>query len=238
MKHYIGLHTLLLLSFWTIGCQSLPHFIVDRNNVCVTSAVIPADTLVTIYYELPNVDFVEKPRVGPDTINLAIYPVYSDDDDEDEDYGRKRVDRRRKSRRNKRELEPLHASQGTVTYQTNPSEPSALKLCIQSRNLKKSNPLRVGLRVVIGHDITYYRTTAREQHLSSMQINLMKTNDEVLNMLHAADHMKTVEYDFFRYMQSVHSAAWYWPMMQTILVGTTGVLGIWYMTNFFGKHVL
>lgn len=206
----------------------------------ILSVNVPANTLITVYYEVPGKDMGNlQPK---DNVNLAITPKRLSDDEgiDDDDESNQRNGRRKKQRRsklNRRKVQQLTMNKGTVTYETS-SVDSRIELCVRSRSANKSNPLRIGLRVVIGHDIEYYRTQAKNNHLSDMQANLMKLRDEIEDMIRSTDSMKKTEESFHDHNMSVHQASLWWPLIQTCVLLITGVTTIMHMTSFFSKHVL
>lgn len=227
----------LIIFYLLINCvlyrkaAAMPQMVVNTASDCSISVDVAGDTIHTIYYELHGIDVSKlKPK---DVVSITVNPKAKLDD-----LGSGSSSRwKRKNKRIHGVTEVLSSNKGAFTY-TSGNEGETLELCIRSKIISRTNPLRIGVRVIDGHDKEYYRKEATAKKLSDVEMNLIRTLDDIKAMVKKSDFARGVENSFHERSMSVYKAAMWWPLIQTLIVLVTGVTTIMHIVSFLNKRVM
>jgi hypothetical protein len=93
--------------------------------------------------------------------------------------------------------------------------------------------VRVALEIERGHGQKYYAEMASEHKMDRLQVEVVKLNDELAEILNEADYMKEKEVRFHRKAERVNVAAVWWPVLQIGILVLTAVLQVQSLKKYF-----
>ena len=99
--------------------------------------------------------------------------------------------------------------------------------------LRLESDFRFELEVERGHGATYYSEMASENNMDKLQLEVVKLNDELAEILNEADYMKEKEVRFHRKAERINVAAVWWPVLQIGILVLTAVLQVQSLKNYF-----
>ena len=107
---------------------------------------------------------------------------------------------------------------------------AAHDLCLKPQS---SGKIRVNLEIERGHGQKYYAEMASENKMDRLQVEVVKLNDELAEILNEADYMKEKEVRFHRKAERINVAAVWWPVLQIGILVLTAVLQVQSLKNYF-----
>jgi hypothetical protein len=107
---------------------------------------------------------------------------------------------------------------------------AAHDLCLKPQSPGK---VRVNLEIERGHGQKYYAEMASENKMDRLQVEVVKLNDELAEILNEADYMKEKEVRFHRKAERLNVAAVWWPVLQIGILVLTAVLQVQSLKNYF-----
>lgn len=185
----------------------------------------PLDTQLTVRYEIPALEALEVTGSEPDGrgegggASIAVKLTL--------------VDRRTKSVVFSTVLDAHkgEASMATVSEANH-------DLCLRPVANSLSGPFRVDLEVERGHGDAYYARMAADNKMDKLQVEVVKLNDELAEILNEADYMKEKEVKFHKKAERVNLAAIWWPILQIAILVLTAVAQVHNLKSFFqAKHL-
>ena len=139
----------------------------------------PPDTQLTLSYTMPAFAGVRKPESSV-TVSL--------------------LDRKSKKQVFSR---AVANERGSLSFSTVSEEPH--DLCLTGTNL--ADPLRFDFLFEIGQGDGYYEAMATEEHMDKLQLDVVKLNDQLSQILSEADFMKEKEMHFHAKSEHMNHAA-------------------------------
>ena len=132
--------------------------------------------------------------------------------------------------------------------------------CHQACNLPRlrlESDFRFELEVERGHGATYYSEMASENNMDKLQLEVVKLNDELAEILNEADYMKEKEVKFHKKVppsnfnprslrlvrpstqaERINLAAIWWPILQIAILALTATFQVQNLKGFFqSKHL-
>jgi len=110
---------------------------------------------------------------------------------------------------------------------------AAHDLCIKPVHNSPGRPFRFGLEVERGNGDRYYAQMAAENHMDRLQVEVVKLNDELAEILNEADYMKEKEVRFHRKAERVNLASIWWPILQIAILMLTAVFQVQSLKSYF-----
>ena len=111
-------------------------------------------------------------------------------------------------------------------------------LCLKPVTNARAEPFRVDLEVERGHGAGYYARMAAENDMDKLQVEVVKLNDELAEILNEADYMKEREVKFHKKAERVNLAAIWWPILQIAILVLTAIAQVHNLKAFFqAKHL-
>ncbi|KAJ1451901.1 emp24/gp25L/p24 family/GOLD-domain-containing protein [Pelagophyceae sp. CCMP2097] len=98
-----------------------------------------------------------------------------------------------------------------------------------------NSPLLFDFNLALGNGERYYDEMAAKSHMDKLQLEVIKLNDELAQILSEADFMKEREVKFHKKSEQVNMAATWWPMLQIIILVLTGILQVKNLKRFFAS---
>lgn len=136
---------------------------------------------------------------------------------------------------------------------------AAHDLCIRPVRNTPGRPFRFGLEVerggvrrgdvaallrpcesahLAGNGDRYYAQMAAENHMDRLQVEVVKLNDELAEILNEADYMKEKEVRFHRKAERVNLAAIWWPILQIAILVLTAAFQVQSLKSYFQTRSL
>ena len=175
----------------------------------------PADTPLTLYYELPALEKIgaSEEIMPKTTLSKAVEVTLLD-------------------RRNGKPLfsKTIADHKGEVSLTTKTS--AAHHLCLKPVH-KQPTPIRLDLSIDLGLGDRYYDELANTNKMDELQLQVVKLNDELAQILNEADYMKEKEVKFHRKAERMNLAAIWWPILQLCILVVTGVFQVKNLKRFF-----
>ena len=84
-----------------------------------------------------------------------------------------------------------------------------------------------------GNGDRYYAQMAAENHMDRLQVEVVKLNDELAEILNEADYMKEKEVRFHRKAERVNLASIWWPILQIAILMLTAVFQVQSLKSYF-----
>lgn len=175
----------------------------------------PHDTEMTVKYEIPS---LEKVSGSEEAHMLAVKLTLADRRHTDIVYSKTIAD-------HKGEVE-LATSSDAVHH-----------LCLR-KVADSPKPLRVDFEINVGLSDRYYDELAAEQKMDKLQLQVVKLNDELAEILAEADFMKEKEVKFHVKAERVNLAALWWPIMQLFILLFTALFSVKNLKNYFSNKNL
>ena len=111
-------------------------------------------------------------------------------------------------------------------------------LCVKPVTNKLEAEFRFELEVERGHGDQYYSEMASENHMDRLQVEVVKLNDELAEILNEADYMKEKEVKFHKKAERINLAAIWWPILQIAILVLTATFQVHNLKGFFqSKHL-
>mmetsp|Transcript_21732 Transcript_21732/g.66882 ORF Transcript_21732/g.66882 Transcript_21732/m.66882 type:complete len:217 (-) Transcript_21732:137-787(-) len=194
--------------------------ILDQRRECFVVEE-PLDTQLTVRYELPHLETLERAGSGsvPGSAPVAVKLTLVDRHTESIVFSRVVGDRKGE------------AALSTVSE-------AAHDLCIRPVRNTPGRPFRFGLEVERGNGDRYYAQMAAENHMDRLQVEVVKLNDELAEILNEADYMKEKEVRFHRKAERVNLAAIWWPILQIAILVLTAAFQVQSLKSYFQTRSL
>jgi hypothetical protein len=108
-------------------------------------------------------------------------------------------------------------------------------ICIAAGGASKEQPLRFGLRVVKKKSVAAKLPPATDVggHLSHMEVELQRIEEEMKSILKEADFSKERDAVFHQQTLSMHSATIFWPIVKVCVLLMTGFTQASHIVRFF-----
>lgn len=212
----------LMISLSLPVCHALPKFLVDSGKPkCVTISV-PENTHLRVAYEAPDLD----PNKGP--VWVTINQVRSLERLRD-----KIMAHRHKPKKKEQApiSEELKTKVGTLKHKIDAD--GEVSVCIRASTASSINPMRFGLHCTTGRSSSELAKQKEDDHLSKVEIQLVRLKDEMTSILKEADFAKEREMVFHSQSVSMNAASMWWPIVQLIVLLVTGFTQARHMVGFF-----
>ena len=108
---------------------------------------------------------------------------------------------------------------------------AAHDLCVKP--IGQEGSVRLDIAVERGHGDRYYAQMASEHHMDRLQVEVVKLNDELAEILNEADYMKEKEVRFHRKAERYNLAAIWWPILQIAILVLTAVFQVQNLKSYF-----
>ncbi|KAJ8598498.1 hypothetical protein CTAYLR_001364 [Chrysophaeum taylorii] len=99
-------------------------------------------------------------------------------------------------------------------------------------------PLRFDIDIDVGFPDKYYDDLVADHKMDKLQIEVVKLNDELAEILSEADYMKDKEVKFHKKSERVNLAAIWWPVLQLAILVVTALFGVKNLKHFFSAKSL
>ena len=130
----------------------------------------------------------------------------------------------------------MTTEKGSVSFRSVSS--GVHKICAQVLLASPDRPVRISLEAETGEDSEHYDRLHVDEHLSDIQIQVLKLNDEMVEVLSEADYMKGIEVDFHNQSINMNSASKWWPIIQLCILVMMALVQFLHMRKFFEKRKL
>jgi len=109
-------------------------------------------------------------------------------------------------------------------------------LCIS--DLKGHQPFMFSLTVQLGHPDSHYRELAAKEKMDRLQLEAVRLNDQIAQILSESDFIKVREMDFHDSTEAMERNAQWWPILQIFILLVTGVFQVKHLKTFFQERKL
>jgi len=173
----------------------------------------PHHTEMTVKYEIPSLEKVTEADAG-----RSLHLTLSD-------------------RRNEEVIvsKTIADHQGEIELAT--ASESVHLLCL-AKDDDGDRPLRVDFEINVGLSDRYYDELATERKMDKLEVEIVKLNDELAEILSEADFMKDKEVKFHHKAERINVAAIWWPMIQLAILIFTALFSVKNLKNFFSAKSL
>lgn len=226
--------------------------LMNAQAKCI-SVEVPADSLLTVDYEAPDLVLPEdmKHEQGNKNYNPRRFRttiIISQTGGRDNRHGRAQ------NRKNKPEkvVKDLETKKGSVEYET--KYDGTVNICVQSVAATSANPTPISLRVSEspagddsvgktpsdkkspGEELDSESQRNAKEHFSQMEKTLSGLIKKTDMILRQADYAKELEVEFHEQSIAMHKASQWWPILQLCVLLVTGFTQANHMVQFFRKH--
>lgn len=112
-------------------------------------------------------------------------------------------------------------------------------VCIRASPASSKNPMRFGLAVKTGRSKSEQSARKDKEHLSGIEMSLVRLTDEMEEILDEADFAKEREMIFHNQSRSMAQASVYWPILHLAVLCMTGVTMANHIVRFFkSRHII
>ena len=125
---------------------------------------------------------------------------------------------------------------GQIAFRSH--EAGVHKICATVLLAGPDRPVRMYLAAETGEDSDHYEKLGIEGHLNGMQVEVVKLNDQMEEILAEADYMKGIEVEFHNQSINMNSASKWWPIIQICILIMMGVVQYVHLRTFFQKKKL
>ena len=220
---------LTVLMFFVESAWGLFILLSDKPECFVLEH--PVDTTLTMYYEIPALEKLVLPLKEEDAPSKAMKVSLVD-------------------RRSGKMVfsKTVGDHKGEVSLTTNSG--SQHRLCLEPTR-PQSSPLRVDLSLELGQGDRYYDELANANKMDKLQLEVVKLNDELAQILSEADYMKEKEVKFHRKAERFNlvsslfvsfkvlpQAAIWWPILQLGILVFTAIFQVNNLKRFFASKNL
>jgi len=125
----------------------------------------------------------------------------------------------------------VNEKRGQITFTTQ----SELKhlLCVAPVGHTSGKPMVFSLQPALGHPDSYYEDLAEKEHMDRLQLEVVRLNDQLAQILSEVDYMKVREVEFHESTEAMDRNAKWWPIIQICILLFTGVMQVKHLKKFF-----
>ena len=123
---------------------------------------------------------------------------------------------------------------GSIKYTI--EEEGEVNVCVRASPASSRNPMRFGLAVKTGRSKSELSKKKDDEHLSGIEMSLVRLTDDMEEILDEADYAKEREMIFHNQSRSMAQASIYWPMLHLAVLAITWVTMANHIVRFFKSH--
>jgi len=240
-----------LIVFFSMALAALssadPMILLTNAQAKCMSVEVPADSLLTIDYEAPDLVLPSDMEKGADPRTFRRFRTtitISQSSGRENHHGRNNANNRNKSR--ERVVQDLETKKGVIEYIT--QYDGEVSICVQSLAASSISPTPISLRVsespaVVSTPPPEKNTELDSEsqknakdHFSKMEQTLSGLISKTDMILRQADYAKELEVEFHEQSIAMNTASQWWPIVQLCVLLVTGFTQANHMVQFFRKH--
>jgi hypothetical protein len=223
--------TLPILLFMLGRVGGNPFYVVTSPVPKCVTVEVPSETMVHISWDIPELKhLVDQAGRKKQTI-LTISQTAAINESKFTEQFKKKDKKKRRKNKSPTKTEILEQASSKIMYMTETDGP--VQACIRAQGASAKSPVRISIVVETGHDAAHYLHEEQEHHLSKVQLQFLRLQDSLGNILKEADSAKERETEFHNQSVSMHAATRWWPMVQIMVLLITGFTQASAMVNFF-----
>lgn len=252
---------LVALLTTAVAVTADPMFLLMNAQAKCMSVEAPADALLTIQYEAPDLVLPPEKETNGEPVDPRTYRRFrttitvSQDEGRAIHHGQNRDNQGQHGRKQKEQrqqvVKDLDAKKGNVQFTT--VMDGKVTICVQSLTASAISPTPISLRVTespAGEEVlsppkeaetpvlkvdTQSQRKAKE-HFSQMEKTLTSLISKTEMILRQADFAKELEVEFHEQSIAMNKASQWWPIVQLCVLLVTGFTQANHMVQFFRKH--
>jgi len=241
-----------------------PMILLNNPQVKCLSVEAPADALLNIEYEAPDlvapgdVPPGEDGRKADPRANRRFRTTITVAQDRGRDHHGNRNDHGRnvdkgRNRKDDKVVKDLETKRGSIQYVT--THDGQVSICVQSLTASAVSPTPISLRVTEspageeavgepaektapegGRQLDSQSQQNAKAHFSQMERTLTGLISKTDMILRQADYAKELEVEFHEQSIAMNKASQWWPIVQLCVLLVTGFTQANHMVQFFRKH--
>jgi len=99
-------------------------------------------------------------------------------------------------------------------------------------------PFMFSLSIQLGHPDSHYQELAAKENMDRLQLEAVRLNDQIAQILSESDFIKVREMDFHDSTEAMERNAQWWPILQILILLVTGVFQAKHLKSFFQERKL
>eukprot|EP00580_Thalassiosira_gravida_P002997 CAMPEP_0201599340 /NCGR_PEP_ID=MMETSP0492-20130828/833_1 /ASSEMBLY_ACC=CAM_ASM_000837 /TAXON_ID=420259 /ORGANISM="Thalassiosira gravida, Strain GMp14c1" /LENGTH=252 /DNA_ID=CAMNT_0048061901 /DNA_START=123 /DNA_END=881 /DNA_ORIENTATION=- len=227
-----------------------PMILLMNAQAKCMSVEVPADSLLTIDYEAPDLVLPTEMDNGADPRSFRRFRTtitVSQSGGRENHHGRNNANNRNKSR--EKVVQDLETKKGVIEYIT--QYDGEVSICVQSLAASSISPTPISLRVSESPageesvsdsppeknaELDSESQKNAKEHFSKMEKTLSGLISKTDMILRQADYAKELEVEFHEQSIAMNKASQWWPIVQLCVLLVTGFTQANHMVQFFRKH--